>query len=209
MTVVLDDTTLGAAPRPHRRRRLHDRRGRDRARARRRAARHDPAAGGRARRRAARAPRPKGTRRCGCTTCSRRTRCSRRCRCTRACCRSSSGCSTAGCLLSGMTAIDIGPGEDAQPMHGDDIVMSRHLAAPARPDDGHEHVGAHRLHRRERRHPLRPRLAPLARHPDEPALDRARRARARDAGGLGDDLPRQPLARRRREHDRRRVAAAA
>lgn len=35
-----------------------------------------------------------------------------------------------GCLLSGMTAIDIGPGEDPQPMHGDDIVMSRHLPRP-------------------------------------------------------------------------------
>ena len=32
-----------------------------------------------------------------------------------------------GCLLSGMTAIDIGPGEHPQPMHGDDIVMARHL----------------------------------------------------------------------------------
>ena len=38
-----------------------------------------------------------------------------------------------GCLLSGMTAIDIGPGEDAQPMHGDDIVMSRHLQRPYAP----------------------------------------------------------------------------
>jgi len=38
-----------------------------------------------------------------------------------------------GCLLSGMTAIDIGPGEDSQPMHGDDIVMSRHLARPHAP----------------------------------------------------------------------------
>jgi ectoine hydroxylase-related dioxygenase (phytanoyl-CoA dioxygenase family) len=35
-----------------------------------------------------------------------------------------------GCLLSGMTAIDIGPGEDAQPLHGDDLVMSRHLQRP-------------------------------------------------------------------------------
>jgi len=35
-----------------------------------------------------------------------------------------------GCLLSGMTAIDIGPGEHPQPMHGDDIVMSRHLPRP-------------------------------------------------------------------------------
>ncbi len=38
-----------------------------------------------------------------------------------------------GCLLSGMTAIDIGPGESAQPMHGDDIVMSRHLQRPHAP----------------------------------------------------------------------------
>jgi ectoine hydroxylase-related dioxygenase (phytanoyl-CoA dioxygenase family) len=35
-----------------------------------------------------------------------------------------------GCLLSGMTAMDIGPGEDAQPLHGDDVVMSRHLRRP-------------------------------------------------------------------------------
>jgi len=38
-----------------------------------------------------------------------------------------------GCLLSGMTASDIGPGEHAQPMHGDDIVMSRHLQRPHAP----------------------------------------------------------------------------
>ena len=38
-----------------------------------------------------------------------------------------------GCLLSGMTAIDIGPGEHPQPMHGDDIVMSRHLPRPHAP----------------------------------------------------------------------------
>jgi ectoine hydroxylase-related dioxygenase (phytanoyl-CoA dioxygenase family) len=38
-----------------------------------------------------------------------------------------------GCLLSGMTAIDIGPGEDPQPIHGDDIVMSRHLQRPHAP----------------------------------------------------------------------------
>jgi ectoine hydroxylase-related dioxygenase (phytanoyl-CoA dioxygenase family) len=37
------------------------------------------------------------------------------------------------CLLSGMTAIDIGPGEVAQPVHGDDIVMSRHLQRPHAP----------------------------------------------------------------------------
>ncbi len=39
----------------------------------------------------------------------------------------------AGCLLSGMTAIDIGPGEVAQPLHGDDIVMSAHLRRPHAP----------------------------------------------------------------------------
>ncbi len=38
-----------------------------------------------------------------------------------------------GCLLSGMTSIDIGPSEDAQPMHGDDGVMSRHLQRPHAP----------------------------------------------------------------------------
>jgi ectoine hydroxylase-related dioxygenase (phytanoyl-CoA dioxygenase family) len=38
-----------------------------------------------------------------------------------------------GCLLSGMTAIDIGPGEHEQPMHGDDIVMTRHLPPPHPP----------------------------------------------------------------------------
>jgi ectoine hydroxylase-related dioxygenase (phytanoyl-CoA dioxygenase family) len=38
-----------------------------------------------------------------------------------------------GCLLSGMTAIDIGPGEHSQPMHGDDIVMARHLPPPHPP----------------------------------------------------------------------------
>jgi ectoine hydroxylase-related dioxygenase (phytanoyl-CoA dioxygenase family) len=38
-----------------------------------------------------------------------------------------------GCLLSGMTAMDIGPGEHAQPMHGDDVVMARHLSRPHPP----------------------------------------------------------------------------
>src|SRR5262249_12942963 len=38
-----------------------------------------------------------------------------------------------GCLLSGMTAMDIGPGEVAQPLHGDDAVMSRHLQRPHAP----------------------------------------------------------------------------
>jgi ectoine hydroxylase-related dioxygenase (phytanoyl-CoA dioxygenase family) len=38
-----------------------------------------------------------------------------------------------GCLLSGMTAIDIGPGETPQPLHGDDLVMARHLRRPHAP----------------------------------------------------------------------------
>lgn len=38
-----------------------------------------------------------------------------------------------GCLLSGMTAIDIGPGEHPQPIHGDDLVMSKHLRRPHAP----------------------------------------------------------------------------
>ena len=37
------------------------------------------------------------------------------------------------CLLSGMTAIDIGPREVDQPPHGDDIVMSLHLQRPHAP----------------------------------------------------------------------------
>ena len=106
-----------------------------------------------------------------------------------------------GCLLSGMTAIDIGPGEDEQPMHGDDIVMSRHLPRPHAPmmvtsmwaltdftaeNGGTRYIpGSHRL-------PVIPKGAARP----------ARRALARDARGLGDDLPRQPLARRRPEHDR-------
>jgi ectoine hydroxylase-related dioxygenase (phytanoyl-CoA dioxygenase family) len=38
-----------------------------------------------------------------------------------------------GCLLSGMTAIDIGPGETAQPMHGDDLLVDAHLPRPHPP----------------------------------------------------------------------------
>jgi ectoine hydroxylase-related dioxygenase (phytanoyl-CoA dioxygenase family) len=38
-----------------------------------------------------------------------------------------------GCLLSGMTSMDIGPGEDAQELHGDDVVMSAHLQRPHAP----------------------------------------------------------------------------
>ena len=82
--------------RPYRRRRLHDRRGRDRARARRRRCATRSGGWSASCTSSRRGPRPKATRPGACTTCSRRTRCSRRCRCTRACCRSSNACSTAG-----------------------------------------------------------------------------------------------------------------
>ena len=36
-----------------------------------------------------------------------------------------------GCLLSGMTSIDIGPGERGQPVHGDDLVMNVPRPHPA------------------------------------------------------------------------------
>ena len=77
-----------------------------------------------------------------------------------------------GCLLSGMTAIDIGPGEEPQPLHGDDIVMSAHLAAAARADDGDLDVGADRLPAGERRHALRAGLAPLGRDAERPGAAR-------------------------------------
>ena len=88
-----------------------------------------------------------------------------------------------GCLLSGMTAIDIGPGEHPQPMHGDDIVMARHLPLPHVPmmvtsmwaltdftaDNGGTRFvpGSHRF-------------AHTPESPDAP--DRRRCVRARDAG---------------------------
>ena len=66
-----------------------------------------------------------------------------------------------GCLLSGMTAIDIGPGEHAQPMHGDDIVMSRHLQRPHAPMMVTSMWALTDFTADERRHALRSGLAPL------------------------------------------------
>ena len=66
-----------------------------------------------------------------------------------------------GCLLSGMTAIDIGPGEHPQPMHGDDIVMSRHLPRPHAPMMVTSMWALTDFTADERRHALRARLAPV------------------------------------------------
>ena len=173
-----------------------------------RAPRHDPPARARPRRRARARPRPKVTRRCGCTTCSRRIRCSRRCPCIPNVLPIAERLLDRGCLLSGMTAIDIGPGEHPQPMHGDDIVMSRHLPRPHVPmmvtsmwalTDFTADNGGTRFVPGSHRFPQTPES------PDAP-LDR-RRVRARDAGRFGDGVPRQPVARRRRQRHRRRPPA--
>ena len=149
--------------RPHRRRRLHDRRRRDRARAGRRRCATRSGGSSASCTSSRRGPRPRVTRPGGCTTCSPRIRCSRRCRCTRACCPIVERVLDRGCLLSGMTAIDIGPGEHAQPMHGDDIVMSRHLQRPHAPMMVTSMWALDDFTADERRHALRSRLAPLRR----------------------------------------------
>ena len=41
----------------------------------------------------------------------------------RTCCPSSKACSTAGCLVSSLSSIAIGPGETAQPIHADDQLI--------------------------------------------------------------------------------------
>ena len=87
----------------------------------------------------------------------------------------------------------------------------RRPAAPdpeaARPDRLQLDVGAHRLHRGERRDPPRPGLPPLR------PLPRLRHAvrldRGRDAEGQRAHLARQPVARRRREHHRHRPRSAS
>lgn len=68
-----------------------------------------------------------------------------------------------GCLLSGMTAMDLGPGERAQPIHADDLVMS--LPRPHPPlvcttiwalTDFHDANGATRLVPGSHREPALP-----------------------------------------------------
>ena len=98
-----------------------------------------------------------------------------------------------GCLISSLSSIAIGPGETRA---ADPRRRSADPAAEAAPADGVQHdVGAHRLHRSERRHPHHPGHAPVRPQPQlRPAL---RLDRGRDAEGLGARLARQPLARRR------------
>ena len=81
-------------------------------------------------------------------------------------------------------------------------------AAQTAPADGVQlDVGAHRLHRGERRDAPHPRHAP--RRPQSRLRRRVRLDRGRDGEGLGADLARQPVARRRREHHRRDRASAS
>ena len=76
-----------------------------------------------------------------------------------------------------------------------------HPVAEAAPADGVQlDVGAHRLHRGERRDASDSRYAPVR---SQPRLRRRLRLdRGRDAEGLGAHLARQPVARRRRERNR-------
>jgi hypothetical protein len=87
---------------------------------------------------------PRASPRCAPTTCSQRDRSSSGCRCIRPCCARRAS-ARRGLPALGMTAIDIGPGERAQPVHPDDLVMT-----VPRP-----HPPAH-VHRRSGRSPISP-----------------------------------------------------
>ena len=63
-----------------------------------------------------------------------------------------------GLLISSLSSIAIGPGEQAQPVHADDQLIP--LPRPHVPDHLQHHVGGHRLHGGERRHPSRARQPP-------------------------------------------------
>ena len=83
---------------------------------------------------------------------------SSRCRCTRRCCPIVEGVLDAGCLISSLSSIAIDPGEIGAT---DPRRRPAHPDPQAAPADGVQHdVGAHRLHRGERRHPARARLPP-------------------------------------------------
>jgi ectoine hydroxylase-related dioxygenase (phytanoyl-CoA dioxygenase family) len=109
-----------------------------------------------------------------------------------------------GCLVSSLSSIAIDPGETAQPIHADDQLIP--LPKPHPPvvcntmwavTDFTEANGATRL-------------VPGSHLADRsPDLRRALRLhRRRDAARLGARLARQPVARRRRQHQRRAGSAS-
>ena len=97
--------------------------------------------------------------------------------------------------LSAPTAIAIGPGERAQPLHPDDAIYP---VPPARGVWSERHVAASTT---SPSRTARPRIVPGShRWIDEvPRPDADDRSSVRDARGLGDALRRQLVARRRRE----------
>ena len=110
-----------------------------------------------------------------------------------------------GCLISSLSSIAILAGRDRA---ADPRRRPTHPVAEAAPADGVQlDVGAHRLHRGQRRDAPRPRLPPLG--PLAELRPAVRLDRGRDAEGLGADLARQPVARRRREHHTTNAGSAS
>ena len=101
------------------------------------------------------------------------------CRCTTTCCRSSTACSIPGCLISSLSSIDIMPRRSRA---ADPRRRPAHPAPEAAPADRVQlDVGAHRLHRSERRDPAHSRFA-LAR-PQSRLRRAVRLDRGRDGNG--------------------------
>ena len=85
-----------------------------------------------------------------------------------------------GCLISSLSSIAILPGETAQPIHADDQLIP--LPKPHAADRVQLDVGAHRLHRGERRDPASSRARTSPTTPPTTARD-VRLDRGRDAEG--------------------------
>ncbi len=98
------------------------------------------------------------------TTCSPTARCSQQVPVHPAVLPVVEGVLDPGCLISSLSSIAIDPGETIQPIHADDQLIPIPKPAPARRVQ--HHVGAHRLHRGQRRHPHHPRHAPARPRPD-------------------------------------------
>ena len=128
----------------------------------------------------------------GSTTCSTTASSGSRCRCTPTCSRWSSGCSTGAassrrCRRS-TSAPTRTPNRSRRPAHPHPEAASA--------DGVQHHVGAHRLHRRQRRHPAGARQPPRR---GEPEFGQGLQHRGRrDAQGVGARVA-QPVARRRRQ----------